>query len=410
MTRQTRWTMVVALAALAVVTTSPAAQQATAGSPAVSVVPLPYTAGNNAIWGSTGQDSQGHIWFGISVGGITPNTARLVEYVPDTATFFDHGDVVTALRSASLLRPGEQQAKIHSKIVPGPGGYLYFSSMDEDGENEDGSKPPTWGGHLWRFRLSTGRWEHLLRVPEALIAVGAGGRYVYALGYFGHVLYQYDTQTGRTARVQIGSVDGHISRNFLVDDRGHAFVPRLVAEAGPQGRVVHVSIVELGTDLRDLRVTPIATSEYLGGESPTGAHGIVGLQTMADRSIAFTTHAGRLFRIVPPPPGPTGQTTPAEVVNMGWIHPRGPSYPASLFTSDGKGSISTLAKAGSWDWVTCTWPTMNCTAAPIHVPGFEDGPTYSMLLYGSATRDAKGGHYLVGMGPGYRPIVLRIQG
>jgi hypothetical protein len=32
-----------------------------------------------------------------------------------------------------------------------------------------------------------------------------------------------------------------------------------------------------------------------------------------------------------------------------------------------------------------------------------------MLLYGSSTRDASGGHYLVGMGPGYRPIVLRIQ-
>ena len=40
---------------------------------------------------------------------------------------------------------------------------------------------------------------------------------------------------------------------------------------------------------------------------------------------------------------------------------------------------------------------------------FNESVTSRMLLYGSSTRDASGGHYLVGMGPGYHPIVLRIQ-
>jgi len=31
------------------------------------------------------------------------------------------------------------------------------------------------------------------------------------------------------------------------------------------------------------------------------------------------------------------------------------------------------------------------------------------LLYGSSTRDSTGGHYVVGMGNGYRPMVLRIR-
>jgi hypothetical protein len=379
----------------------------------VSVVPLPYTAGDNAIWGSTGQDGRGHIWFGISVGGLPVNTARLVEYVPSTGQFIDRGDVVSALQRLSLLRPGEHQAKIHSKIVPGPNGYLYFSSMDEEGEHEDGSKLPTWGGHLWRLQIATGRWEHLLRVPEALIAVGAGGRYVYTLGYFKHVLYQYDTQTGRTARVEVGSVDGHISRNFLVDDRGHAFVPRLTSSPDPRGRAITVSLVEFDADLHELRATPIDAAEYLGRDSPTDAHGIVGLQTLADRSIVFTTHAGRLFQIVPPHAGTTAQTTPADVHDLGWIHPRGSSYPASLFTSDGQSTIFTLAKPASppngWEWVTCPFPALSCTASPIHLHEFNDDVTSRMLLYGSSTRDASGGHYLVGMGPGYRPIVLRVQ-
>ncbi len=126
-----------------------------------------------------------------------------------------------------MLREGAHQAEVPLKIIEGPDGYLYFASMDEDGENPDGSQLPTWGGHLWRMNLRTHRWEHLLATKEALIAAGGAGRYVYALGYFGHVLYQYDTETNRTARVEVGSVDGHISRNFLVDRRGHVFVPRL---------------------------------------------------------------------------------------------------------------------------------------------------------------------------------------
>ena len=70
-------------------------------------------------------------------------------------------------------------------------------------------------------------WEHLLKTKEALIAVGGGGRWVYALGYFGHVLYQFDTQTKQVQSVRVGSVGGHISRNFLVDLNGHAYVPRI---------------------------------------------------------------------------------------------------------------------------------------------------------------------------------------
>ena len=56
--------------------------------------------------------------------------------------------------------------KIHSKIVQGPDGCLYFASMDEEGERTDGSRPPTWGSHLWRLRLSDGGWEHLFSAPK----------------------------------------------------------------------------------------------------------------------------------------------------------------------------------------------------------------------------------------------------
>ena len=312
-----------------------------------------------------------------------------------------------------MLREGEQQAKIHSKIIEGPGGYLYFASMDEDGENPDGSQLPTWGGHLWRMSLRTYRWEHLLTTKEALIAVGGGGKYVYALGYFGHVLYQYDTETNRTARLEVGSVDGHISRNFLVDRRGHVFVPRL--EVNPRGarpgpdRHVEVALVEVGPNLGRLGSTPIPAEQYLGTDNPTDAHGIVGLQEMVDGSIYFTTHAGRLFR-VSAGPGGDGRA-PSAVTNVGWLHPEGPSYPASLFTADGTSSLSSLARrAGQpWQWVSCGVLPLACGAATLVVPGRDEAVLNRTLLYGSATRDASGGHYLVGIGNDYRPVILRIR-
>lgn len=388
-----------------------------ARSPSVTALPLPYFDGAHAIWGATGQDSRGHIWFGVTTGGIAPNSAHLIEYVPETGRFTDRGNVVEELRRADVLRRGEQQAKIHSKIIEGADGYLYFASMDEDGENPDGSQLPTWGGHLWRMSLRTHRWQHLLATKEALIAAGGAGRYVYALGYFGHVLYQYDTETNRTARIEVGSVDGHISRNFLVDRRGHVFVPRLAAEPagarpGP-GRRVDVTLVEFGTNLLERRSTSLLPEHDLGSDNPTNAHGIVGLQEMADGSIYFTTHAGYLFRIVPPSADAAGigQSVPAEVTGVSWLHPDGPSYPASLFTSDGRTAISSLARRHRrpWEWVTCQVPSLACSTATLVVPGRDEAALNRTLLYGSATRDAAGGHYLVGVGNDARPVILRVR-
>ena len=276
-------------------------------------------------------------------------SAHLYELDPESGQVVDRGDVVDQLDQAGIRRPGEQQAKIHSRIVQGPDNDLYFASMDEQGENADGSRLPTWGGHLWRLSLGSNRWEHLLATPEALIAVAGGGRFIYALGYFGHVLYRYDTRTGDTRRVEVGSVDGHISRNLLADARGHVYVPRLRAEPGLDGnRVVRVMLVEFGINLEEIRETPLQTDRYLGGSRPTEAHGIVGLQAMADGSIFFTTHVGFLYRVVPPavtPARPISQVA-AEVVAVGWFHPDGPSYPASLFTPDGTTALYGVARRG----------------------------------------------------------------
>ena len=106
-----------------------------------------------------------------------------------------------------------------------------------------------WVYHKGQTAAHVGHKKHH-ETPEALIAVAVGDRYAYALGYFGHVLFQFDTATRDVKRIPVGSVGGHVSRNFIADYRGHAFVPRLRVDAEPLGRrSARVSIVELGSNL-----------------------------------------------------------------------------------------------------------------------------------------------------------------
>jgi hypothetical protein len=254
----------------------------------------------------------------------------------------------------------------------------------------------------------------LAATPEALIAVAGGDRFIYALGYFGHVLYQYDTRSGQMRRLEVGSVDGHISRNFLADYRGHVYVPRLRAEPIGAGRRIIVSLVEFGTDLQQVSETPIEADRYLEDNDATGSHGIVAFQPMADRSIYFTTHRGYLFRVVPPEltAGVSAQA-PARLTPVRSLSPDGPTYAASLFTPDGMRTLFALAhtSAGPYQWLTCATDEEPCRPAPFVVPGMDPAALTRTSLYGSATRDAQGGHYVVGITPGQalEPIVLRVQ-
>ena len=228
-----------------------------AAAPSLREIPLPEFPGAYAVWGAIGRDRRGHVWVGVSAHEVARPSAHLVEYDPETDRVIDRGDVVGQLERLGLARPGEGQMKIHSKIVPGPDGLLYFASMDEQGEATDGSRLPTWGSHLWRVRPDGGDWEHLLAAPEGLIAVAGGGPFIYALGYFDHALFQYDCRTGSVRSVRVGAEGGHISRNFLADDRGHAYVPRLRRYTIGGEAAMRTTLVEYDEALRERNETPI---------------------------------------------------------------------------------------------------------------------------------------------------------
>jgi len=364
--------------------------------PRIRELSVPITPDANAIWGATGRDSRGHIWFGVSA-HAPRMSAHLFEYDPQADRWHDRGAVVDKLVAAGVQRPGEGQIKIHSKIITGSDGWLYFASTDEEGEQDDGSAPPRWGGHLWRVHPQTHQWQHLASTPDGLVAANGVGRFLYALGYWGHVLYQYDTVRKTMRKTVVGSVPGHVSRNFVVDARGHAYVPR-VRRAETGARIVE--LIEYDTRLQPIAATRL--DHYLGKEPAAANHGITGLTYLSDGRIFFTTHIGHLYEI-----GYTGPA-PATVTASGWFHPQGQRYAPSLFTLGNANLIGGVTQRGTqFDWVVRDLREGAANAYPLDLGYLKD-----VLLYGSITRDDAGRVYLVGWASngagGQRPLVLQL--
>jgi hypothetical protein len=377
------------------------------GPPKLVPVTLPDFEGAFAIWGATGRDHRGHVWVGVSANGGDPPSAHLFEYAPETGQVTDRGDAVSQLKRGWRHRRGEGQMKIHSRIVQADDGYLYFATMDEEGEATDGSRLPIWGSHLWRVRPEGGDWEHLLAVPEALIAVSGVGRLVYALGYFDHALYQYDTATGKVRSTRVGAAGGHISRNFLADERGHAYVPRLRPLPSDPARLT-TTLVEYDDELREMAETPIHHYTQTRNDE---SHGIVGILYLADHTMVFATDQGHLYKITPRSYGPS------RVESLGDFHPEGEAYVPSLFSFDGRSEIvgvsQRLVKNPTGpQWLVFDLQSGLSRASPLELPQLAGRPPVNLLLYGSITRDNAGQFYLGGahaVGDRFRPVLIQAR-
>lgn len=295
-------------------------------SPRIKIIPVPDFPGSDAIWGSTGRDHRGHIWFGVSAPG-GEYSAHLFEYDPERDLVTDRGDVLTNLKAAGLYSEGDRQIKIHSRIVQGDDGYLYFSSTDEYGEKVEGSVRPKYGSNLWRLNPSDNKWEHLHWVREGLTAIAGGGRWIYALGLWDHVLYQHDTLSGKLRRITVGSIEGHMSRNLIADLRGNVFVPRVTRpfDVG----LVEASLVEFDSALQEVGASVLA-NYYDSGINFYKNHGISGLLYLRDESMVISTSMGFLYRITPRSSGPS------HVEELGQFHPLSANYAPSLFTFAGE--------------------------------------------------------------------------
>lgn len=366
-------------------------------APRLTQLPLPDLNGAYAVWGATGRDDAGNVYVGVSTWNNAPS-AHLLKLSPGASQFDVAGDVIAQLSRSQTVHDRESQNKIHSKICEAADGAVYFASMDEEGEAEDGSKLPVWGGHLWRIRPGETQWEHLFKTPEALIAVGTTGRYVYALGYFNHVLYQFDTVTGTSRSIVVGSQFGHISRNFLVDLQEHVYVPRVEAISRPASgdravtfideQAVKSWLIELDTELREVGKWPLPDYNPTRNSS---SHGIVGFAPLHSGRIVFTTHSGAFWCLTPARHGP------AVLERLGWFHPAGPSYASALYCPTGRRFVCGLAAARTGlDWVVYDMEEWNSRVVPFDAGSRDLLQRGRLNIYGTSTMDDLGRGYLAG--------------
>ncbi|MFO0935294.1 MAG: hypothetical protein U0798_02125 [Gemmataceae bacterium] len=346
--------------------------------PTIRRLDPPWPTGCSAVWGSMGRDRDGIIYIGASCESSKTASAHLLAYNPAADAWTDRGGAVEQLKRLKIDKPGETQNKIHSKIWHAPNGDLYFASMDETGELDDGTVLPIYGSHLWRLKPGGSDWVHLKAVPEGIVASTLGGSSVYFLGYFGHVLYRVDTDTGTITQTLVGATGGHVSRNLFADRRGHVFVPRV--------RSGQASLVELDPNLDVVNTTELTDYDV----SPNAdSHGITAVTPLKDGSMCFLTDGGRLYRV-----------SDGTVTDLGRIHPAGLAYVSCLISPDGERWLNAIGHRPTkgepvYEWIVHDLKEKKTTVTPITIP-VSVPDAKSVLVYGSMTRDDAGRWYVGG--------------
>lgn len=358
--------------------------------PQVSIVEFPEPIDGGAIWGAIGRDDDGKVYFGSSSLNHSHNTAFLYQFDPEANVVVKQSDTVTELRRAGFDEEKLAQNKLHSKFYQANDGYLYFSSFDETGENGNEHINPLNGGHLWRKKPDDLTWEHLLAAPEALISVNTDGRYVYALGYWNHVLYQFDTITQQVKSKVIGAQGNHISRNIVVNNN-KVFVPRIAYESPDlvnSRENAIVELVEINSAMKEINTYPLTA--YFHSENNSN-HGIVAYANTKHGQALFITGSGALYKIEQTP---EGSHAVKFVEFLGDTASTPEYYSPVLFSIEGESLFLSLGRAKNPN--RQTW-FIHESVNEITLPHTLESDILSeALFYGSVTRDNQGNYYIGG--------------
>lgn len=107
---------------------------------------------------------------------------------------------------------------------------------------------------------------------------------------------------------------------------------------------------------------------------------------------------------------PRDETSPAAVEDIGWFHPGGSRYVASMFRDDASGALFGVAYASNYGAEEFEW-VRRLPRGPATVAAFPYGTEqrfpHGAVLYGSMTRDQAGRFYVVGS-MNYKPLVLQV--
>ncbi len=385
-------------------------------APQLYELELPRFEAAHAIWGSTGVDHLGRVYFGAAAYGVEDASAHLLRYDPSTGKSVDLGginEVLTRLGIRRTIDYDETQMKIHSKIFQASDGNVYFSSQDEHDEKADGSQNARFGGRLFALDPLSDQWTCILTAPEGLIATACERRYVYAMGYFGNVIYRYDTKTKENRSIKLGTMGGHVSRNIFVDADEHLFAARLTPGSSINDpgttlvgtTLVKSTLVELNPDLEIVNEWPLR--DYAPTMDADFAAGITGYCRLSGGDIVFTTHSGAIWLLK------SDEVGDQRLQRLGWMHHSGPAYVASLFSPLAERFVGGFVQTkGSYEWVIYDIEQRASTSLRLSEQDQKILETPGLLLCGCETLDRNANGYVVGwrkVEGGYGPIAIRME-
>ena len=149
-------------------------------------------------------------------------------------------------------------------------------------------------------------------------------------------------------------------------------MPRLKEAAA--GQALAATLVELDASLREASETPIA---HYSLSTNDDSHGIVGFQPLADHSLVFATDRGWLYRVTP------HDDRPADVTGLGWFHPLGEAYVASMFTYDGRDVLMGASRRqfnhdDRYEWLVYNLSWKSSIAVPMPLPWEGGQPLWNL--------------------------------
>jgi len=200
----------------------------------------------DSCWWALGNDDDGNIYVAISNHRNYPDgNVAVFKYDPSQNKMTLVNDIKSVSTAAENWLPTENQQKVHTRLIRGADGALYFATHD----NSWGTLTDHRGTHIYALKngvitdLSKTATSYLNKAMQKVngsIGVhvenyGTIGmemtrgapRLLYGITYGDGYLYRLDLETGdikMIAQTGKGYADG-IIRNFAVDMNGNAYVP-----------------------------------------------------------------------------------------------------------------------------------------------------------------------------------------
>jgi hypothetical protein len=267
----------------------------------------------DSCWWALGNDDDGNIYVAISNHLNYPDgNVAVFKYDPTENKMKLVDDIRSVSTAAGNWLSTENQQKVHTRLIRGADGRLYFATHD----NSWGTLTDHRGTHIYALKngvitdlskTATSYLNTAMQTVHGSIGVhvenyGTIGmemtrgtpRLIYGITYGDGYLYRLNLETGdikMIAQTGKGYADG-IIRNFAVDANGNAYVPMRGTSAG------EIRIYKYDNTAATWAYTGKSYTDnfFLAGNEPDKSGWVMHVYTNAGDMVYFIAYDGKVYR------------------------------------------------------------------------------------------------------------------